>query len=104
MFFHENEPDEFTESDVRHCMKYSYNKQLNFSCYKETHKYDSKCWYDFPDCLESGEVEFGLKVIHNQQIFFHLEKLREGGVAGRPQCNKATTVYDYGPLLNDNNI
>ena len=42
-FLHENEPDEFTESDVRHRMKYSYNQQLNFDCYKETFKYDSNC-------------------------------------------------------------
>ena len=101
-FFHENEPDKITESDVKHNMKYAYNKQLNFDCYKETYKYDSNCWYDFSPCLEKGGVEYGLKVVQNQQIFFHLEKRREGGIAGRTQRNRATAVYDFGPLLEDN--
>ena len=93
------EPVTLTENDVRHRMKYEYNKHVNFACYKEVKKYDSDCWYEFPDCLEKGAVQYGLKVFKNQQIFCHLNNRREGGVVGRTMRNKATKIYDYSNIL-----
>ena len=95
----EKEADKLSDDDVRHTMKYVYNKQLNFHCYRKTYKYDQDCWYDFPDCLETGSVEYALKVICNQQIFFHLQKRREGGIVGQTMCNTATAIYDYSYIL-----
>ena len=93
------EPVELTENNARHRMRYEYNKHVNFACYKEVHKYNSDCWYQFLDCLEKGAVQYGIKIFKNQQFFCHLNNRREGGVVGRTMRNRATKVYDYSNIL-----
>ena len=98
-FMNEKELDEISINDVRHNMKYAYNKQLNFGCYRESQKYDWDCWYEFPECLEKGGVEFAVKVFHNKQILFHLKNRREGGIAKKTMFNRGIRVYDYSDFL-----
>ena len=99
-YMNEKEMDEISMDDVKHNMKYCYNQQVNFDCYKENGMFDSNCWYPFPECLEKGGVKFALKLARNKQIFYHLKKRREGGVVGRMMLNRATKVYDYSDVLN----
>ena len=96
----ENEPNEVTDEDVRHRLKYKYNGQLNFHCYKKATLYDSDCWYDFPDCLKNGGVKTALKVVRNQQFFHYLTEKRKRGIADKILFNTDTAVYDYSSLLN----
>ena len=77
----EKSPDEITEEDVINRMKDKYNTQLSFGCWHKIKMFDTACCYDFPGCLRESSVEYALKVIKNQQIFFHLKQRRQGGIA-----------------------
>ena len=103
-FMNEKELDEMSMDDVRHNMRYAYNKQLNFGCYRESGKYDWDCWYKFPECLEKGGVEFALKVACNKQILFHLKKRREGGIEKKTMFNRGVRIYDYSELKYSPNL
>ena len=88
--FDEMEPHEITEQDIIHRMQYKYNTQISFACWHEIKMYDSSCWYEFPGCLSEGAVEYAKKVIKNQQVFLHLRKRRQGGIAIRTLRNNGT--------------
>ena len=72
----EKQPDEITEEDVINRMKEKYNTQLSFGCWHKIKMFDPSCCYDFPECIKESSVDYALKVIKNQQIFFHLKQRR----------------------------
>ena len=103
-YYEENEPEEVTESGVRHHMRYTYNDHLKFMVWEKTRKYDMTCWLQFPQCLEEGGVQFALKLVHEQQIYHHVTKNRVGGIVKKYMLNIHCAVYDYSSILNDNSF
>ena len=95
----ERGPANLPEEDIRAHLKYKYNTQLSFGCWHENKKYDLDCCYNFPDCLEQGGIQFGLKVVRNMQILHHLEKRREDGIVGKTMRDRGTAIYDYSSIL-----
>ena len=87
----EKNADEITEDDVLLRMQEKYNTLLSFGCWHEIQMYDTSCWYDFPGCLRESSVEYALKVIKNQQVFFHLKNRRQGGIAIKTLRNTSWT-------------
>ena len=102
-YYEENEPEEVTESQLRHHMRYTYNDHLNYQCWDVTKKFDIDCWLKFPQCLEDGGVAFALKLIRDCQIYHAVKRNRIGGIVRRTMINKDVRIYDYTSLLNDFN-
>ena len=94
-YFEERAADEVTDELLEYHFRFKYNQYLRFLCHRETKKHDVKTWYDPPECLKKGSLKFALKLVHGQQVYYHIKKNRVEGVAGKSLLNKATTVYTY---------
>ena len=56
-------------------MHYRYNDHLYYICWVKTRKYGTDCWFDFPNYLQDGTVRFALKLVCEQQIYYHAAKI-----------------------------
>ena len=88
-FHKECKSDEVVDFQLEHHFEYKYNKYLKFCCHDITHRYDTRTWYDLPECLKKGSLAYGLKLICWQQIYHHLKKNRVDGIAGKELWNGA---------------